>query len=154
MADSRIATLADLPFHVSGKFPKPLLIRRCQPDGFQELSSRDFFERVRDFALGLQALGVGRGDRVGLLCETRPEWVIADLAVLTLGALTVPIYPTLPPRLVQYILANAGAKAVVASTEEQAAKVREVRSELPDLREEPYEDRVATVIELIRSRLG
>ena len=133
MTQPPIATLADLPFHVSGKYPKPVLIRYCQPDGFIELSSRDLFERVRDLALGLQALGVGRGDRVGLLCETRPEWVMADLAVLTLGALTVPIYPTLPSRQIQFILTNAGARAVVASTESQAEKVREVRSALPDV---------------------
>ncbi len=135
MAKPLIATLADLPFHVSGKFPKPVLIRHCKPDGFEELSSRDFFERVRDCALGLQALGVGRGDRVGLICETRPEWLIADLGVLTLGALTVPIYPTLPPRLVQYILSNASARTVIVSNDDQAAKVREVRPGLPDLRD-------------------
>ena len=135
MPQPLVATLADLPFHSAGKFPKPVLIRHCTADGFAELSSREFFERIRDFALGLQSLGVARGDRVGLIAETRPEWVIADLAVLTLGAWTVPIYPTLPPRLVQHILSDAGARAVIASTEDQAAKVREVRSNLPDLRD-------------------
>ncbi len=135
MPQPLVATLADLPFHSSGKFPKPVLIRHCKPDGFTELSSREFFERIRDFALGLQSLGVRRGDRVGLLCETRPEWLMADLGVLTLGALTVPIYPTLPPRQVQHILSDAGARTVIASTEEQAAKIREVRSSLTDLRD-------------------
>lgn len=133
MTQPLISTLADIPFHVSGKFPKPVLIRHCQADRFVELSSREFFERVRDFALGLQTLGVSRGERVGLLCETRPEWVMADLAVQTLGAITVPIYPTLPPRQIQFILVNAGARVVIASTKDQVEKLREVRSELPDV---------------------
>ena len=135
MDNALITTLADLPFHVSGKHPKPVLIRRCRPDGFTEYSSQEVFERVREVALGLQALGVQRGDRVGLLCETRPEWVFSDLAVLTLGAQTVPLYPTLPPNPIQYILSNAGVETVVVSDEEQAAKIRAVRAQLPGLRQ-------------------
>ena len=130
-----IRTLADLPFHVSGRYPKPVLIRRCQADAADatELSSREFFEQIRDLSLGLGTLGVEAGDRVAILSESRPEWLIADFAVLTRGAVTVPIYPTLPEGQVRYILADSGARAVVASDETQAAKVRAVWSELPEL---------------------
>ena len=133
MSDA-ITTLAELPFHVSGRFPKNALMRRCRADGFDEWSSREFFDQIRDLSLGLAALGVARGDRVALVSGSRPEWVIADLAALTGGAVTVPIYPNLPPAQVRYILANSGARAVIASDEEQAAKVRAVRAEVPTLR--------------------
>lgn len=131
-----ITTLADLPFHVSGRYPKSVLIRRCQAEAADvtELSSREFFEQVRDLSLGLGALGVEAGDRVAILSESRPEWLLADYAALTRGAVTVPIYPTLPEAQVRYILADSGACAVVASDESQAAKVRAVWPELPDLR--------------------
>ncbi len=131
-----IRTLADLPFHVSGRYPKPVLIRRCRADeaDVAELSSREFFEQVRDLGLGLGAVGVESGDRVAILSESRPEWLIADFAALTRGAVTVPIYPTLPEAQVRYILADSGACAVVASDEAQAAKVRAVWPDLPDLR--------------------
>ena len=135
MVEAQVRTLADLPFHVSGRYPKPLLIRRCTPDGYEESSSRQFFEDIRDFGLGLAGLGVRPGDHVALICETRPEWLVADLAILTIGAVTVPIYPTLPPNLIGYILADAGAHVVVASDAEQAGKIREVRAEVPELRE-------------------
>ena len=135
MPEAHIRTLADLPFHVSGRYPKPALLRRCRPDGYDELSSRQFFEDVRDCALGLAGLGVRPGDRVALICETRPEWLVADLGILTIGAVTVPIYPTLTPSLIGFILADAGAHVVVASTAEQAGKIREVRAEVPDLQE-------------------
>lgn len=130
-----IRTLADLPFHVSGRYPKSVLIRRCRADAADvtELSSREFFEQVRDLSLGLGALGVEAGDRVAILSESRPEWLIADYAALTRGAVTVPIYPTLPEAQVRYILADSGACAVVASDESQAAKVRAVWPELPEL---------------------
>ena len=130
-----IKTLADLPFHVSGRYPKSVLIRRCRAEAedVTELSSREFFEQVRDLSLGLGALGVEAGDRVAILSESRPEWLIADYAALTRGAVTVPIYPTLPEAQVRYILADSGACAVVASDESQAAKVRAVWPELPEL---------------------
>ena len=133
MTKPDVSTIADMPFHIFGRFPKPVLIRRCRPDGFAEWSSREFFEHIRDLSLGLATLGVGPGDRVGLICETRPEWLIADMGVLTTGAATVPIYPTLPSNSVAYILADAAARVVVASDETQAAKIREVQGELPDL---------------------
>ena len=130
-----IRTLADLPFHVAGRFPKAVLIRRCRADAADvtEHSSREFFERIRDLGLGLGALGVAAGDRVAILSESRPEWLIADFAALTRGAVTVPIYPTLPESQVRYILADSGARAVIVSDEIQAAKVRAVWSDLPEL---------------------
>ena len=134
MAYPEISTLAGLPFHVAGRYPKPALMRRCTAGGFDVWSSRELFEQVRDLSLGLAALGVEPGSRVAVVSDSRPEWVIADLAILAGGAVTVPIYPTLPPAQVGYVLADAGAVAVVASDETQAAKVRAVRPDLPGLR--------------------
>ena len=134
MAEFTISTLADLPFHVSGRFPKPVLVRRCTADAYDSYASREFFDAVRDASLGLATLGVKPGDRVALLSESRPEWLIADLAILTSGSVTVPIYPTLPPAQVGYILADAGAAVVLVSDETQAEKVRSVWSELAELR--------------------
>ena len=95
---THIRTLADLPFHVSGRFPKPVLIRRCVGDRFEDRSSREVFDEVRDLSLGLESLGVQAGDRVAILADSRPEWTITDLATLTAGAVTVPVYASLPPQ--------------------------------------------------------
>ncbi len=133
MTTTEIRTLADLPFHFSGCHPKSALVRRCSPVGIEALSSRQFFEQIRDFSLGLKEIGVSPGDRVALICETRPEWVVVDLGVLAAGAVTVPIYPTLTAERIRYILADSGARTVVASDEEQVAKVRAIQSGLDDL---------------------
>jgi long-chain acyl-CoA synthetase len=75
-----------------------------------------FVERVKNVALGLAVLGVRPGDRIALLSENRPEWSVADLAILSLGAINVPIYTTQALDQVEYILSDSGAKAIFIST--------------------------------------
>ena len=133
MTEPLIRTLADLPFHVVGRFPKAVLIRRCVGEGCEDRSSREVFDEVRDLSLGLEDIGVRAGDRVAILADSRPEWTITDLATLTAGAVTVPVYATLPPGQVGYILADAGARVVVVEDDSQAAKVRQERHRLPEL---------------------
>src|SRR5215208_2223842 len=75
-----------------------------------------FVERVKAVALGLAGLGVRPGDRIALLSENRPEWSIADLAILSLGAINVPIYTTQALDQIDYILSDSGAHAIFIST--------------------------------------
>ncbi len=128
-----VTTLADLPFHVREQFSKSKLIRQCQADGFDDVSSRELFERVRELSLGFNQFGLNQGDRVALVSDSCPEWTITDLAILTAGAVTVPIYPTLVSGQMKGILADCAARLVIVSDETQAEKVRSVRSELPNL---------------------
>ncbi len=132
-APPTLATLADLPFHMLGRYPKAEAIGRCREGGIDWLSTKDFFERVRDVSLGLVAMGLQRGDRVVLMSETRPEWTIADLAILTAGGITVPIYPTLSAPQAQYIVQDSGARLACVSTRDQAAKLQKVRLALASL---------------------
>src|SRR5262249_3296453 len=77
-----VNTLADLPFHVMGRLPKPVTLGRCRGNHVIQLSSKETFERIRDLSLGFRALGVSRGDRVAIISESRPEWLLCDLSVL------------------------------------------------------------------------
>ena len=131
--DADVKTIADLPFHVAGRFPKPLAIGRCRGGQVLEISSKEMLERVRDLSLGLRVLGVTRGDRVALIAESRPEWLLCDLAILASGAVTVPVYPTLSAALARYILEDSGARLAIVSTRLQLDKVQEVRHLLPSL---------------------
>jgi long-chain acyl-CoA synthetase len=100
---------------------------------WRTISHRQVEERVERLAAQLQALGVSHGDRVAILAENRPEWAIADFAVLGLGAADVPLYATLPANQVAYILKDSGAKAIFVSTREQLQKILQIRADLPDL---------------------
>jgi long-chain acyl-CoA synthetase len=131
--ESSIATIAELPFHVLGRYPRTTLVGRCQGDRIVGLSNKEFFERLRDVSLGLSALGMRGGDRVALISESRPEWLIADLAIVTAGAVTVPVYPTVTAAQVGQIVADAGARLAIVSTRTQLDKLQEIRHQLPDL---------------------
>src|SRR6185503_2025273 len=80
------------------------------------IAAATFVERIKNVALGLAALGIRPGDRIALLSENRPEWSIADLAILSLGAINVPIYTTQALEQVDYILSDSGARAIFIST--------------------------------------
>jgi long-chain acyl-CoA synthetase len=79
------------------------------------ISAETFVERVRNVALGLAELGIKPGDRIALLSENRPEWSIADLAILSLGGINVPIYTTQAVDQIRYILTDSGARAIFIS---------------------------------------
>jgi long-chain acyl-CoA synthetase len=96
---------------------------------------RQYRQQVEQMANWLMSIGLAAGDRVALLCETRHEWVVADMAMHHAGLVNVPIYPTLTARQAAYILQDSGAKAVVVSGRKQLDKVLEVVDECADLRE-------------------
>jgi long-chain acyl-CoA synthetase len=101
---------------------------------WQTMSWSELGRRVRDVADGLASLGVAPGDRVSILGDTAAEWIIADLAIMATGAITVPIYQSNPAHEVQYILQDAGASWIFVDHDHQAAKLREEKARLPDLK--------------------
>jgi long-chain acyl-CoA synthetase len=101
-------------------------------DGYWiSISADELLQRVRWIAAGLCSLGLKRGDRVAILSESRPEWVLADAACMFATAIDVPIYPTLTPPQVRYILKDCGARVLLIQNEEKFLHVREVLSECP-----------------------
>jgi len=127
-------TIAELGFFASGRFPKPDLIGRCGPTGITYVSGRELIDRVRDISLGLSSLGMRRGDRVVLLSESRPEWMLADLAVVSAGAITTPLYPTLTAEQVSVIFRDSEPALAIASNAEQLKKILLAAPSVPSLR--------------------
>jgi long-chain acyl-CoA synthetase len=130
----RPSTLARYPEYLRTRYPKPVLIRRSRSGGFDDLSTAAFADRIRDLAIGLIDLGFAPGDRAAIISESRPEWTIADFAVLTAGGVVVPIYPTLTAEQVCYILNDAAAHVAFVSTPAQAEKIFAHAGNLPHLR--------------------
>jgi long-chain acyl-CoA synthetase len=128
-----IETIAGLPFFAGRRYPKPDLIGRCRQGRIESTSGRELVEQVRDLSLGLSAIGMRPGDRVGLLSESRPEWIFADLAVLVAGGVTTPIYPTLSADQVAFILRDSGARLAIVSTASLFQKIVAVAAGLPAL---------------------
>lgn len=126
-------TLTKVFFGAVDRFHRPDAMRYKQGGQWRTLSHAEVEQRVTRLAAALAGLGIERGDRVALLSENRPEWAIADYAALGLGAADVPIYPTLPPNQIAYILNDCAAKAILVSSSEQLAKVLEIRGQVPSL---------------------
>ncbi|WP_456695527.1 AMP-dependent synthetase/ligase [Aeromicrobium sp. P5_D10] len=104
-------------------------------DGSARATSwRDYVSMVREGALGLHELGVVPGDRVAIMSSTRPEWVVAALAILSVGGVPVGVYPTSAGPEVEYVLKDSGATVVFVESDADAAKVAGVVSRLPDVR--------------------
>jgi len=117
-------TLAELFLLGIDKHSRPDRFVQKSGGTWQPVSSAEFGRRVRACAGALASIGVRRGDRVAILSYNRVEWAIADYACQLLGAADVPIYSTLPPDQVAYILQDSGAKAIFAENADQVAKVR------------------------------
>ena len=115
------------------RHPRPDLLWAKRDGRWQAISSHTFLRRAASLADSLQKLGVGKGDRVALFSENRPEWHIVDLAVLGLGAINVPIYLSESVERLQYILQHSEAKVCFVSTAEQFGKVSLLWNELPAL---------------------
>ncbi len=90
---------------------------------YRSVSWAEAARDVRQLALGLNSLGITRGDRVGLVSENRPEWILADLAIMTAGGITVPAYVTHTVDDHRHVLANSGARAVFVSRPALSARV-------------------------------
>lgn len=105
---------------------KDILISTKRNGQWVETGKHEFQEKVRNFALGLYELGVRRGDKVSLHSENSAEWVICDQAILSLGAVNVPIYTTQPGDQIKYILENSESKVHIVSNDELFADTKPI----------------------------
>ncbi|MFZ1082864.1 MAG: long-chain fatty acid--CoA ligase [Candidatus Kryptoniota bacterium] len=95
----------------------------------------ELYDKIETFAYGLNSIGLKRGDKIAILSENRPEWPITDLASLIIGAIDVPIFPTLTPKQIEYILINGDVSFVVVSNSFQLNKVLRIRDNVKTLQQ-------------------
>lgn len=122
-----IQTLADIFFaSIAHDLDRHLLFKG--PAGWRIFSSRQLYGYVAGTARVFRQWGISRGDRVAILSENRPEWMIVDFACACSGIVDVPIYATLTAEQTQYVLENSGARVACVSTVEQLRKVQSIQS--------------------------
>ncbi|ASQ90580.1 AMP-dependent synthetase [Prosthecochloris sp. GSB1] len=111
------------------KFP----IARKVNGAYEPISYDSLHADVSSLAAYLKHKGIVTKDRIAILSENRPGWYLADMAILGIGAIDVPLYPSLPPNQIEYILKDSGCRAIVVSSMLQLGKVLSVWQNLPDL---------------------
>lgn len=124
-----LKTLNDVFFRACSAGDERVMQWRDTAGKWHPITGRQLYRRIRAFAAALSGWGIGKGDRVALLAENRWEWAIADFAVLALGAVDVPIYPTLTAQQVAAMLADSGARIIVVSSAQQYEKVAALRDQ-------------------------
>src|SRR5262249_49506252 len=113
------AGLTDVVFERAAHDPGAVVMRRTRAagnGGWQDVTARQFADDVTALAKGLMAAGIAAGDRVALMSRTRYEWTVADYAIWSAGAVTVPIYETSSTEQVEWILTDSGARALIVET--------------------------------------
>src|ERR1017187_10455838 len=121
-----LQTLNDILLAVCQSRRDRVMLQR-QVLGWVPISSTEIYRGVVGVARALESWGIGKGDRVAILSENRPEWTITDFATLALGAVTVPIYSTQTAEQTAFILRDCGARVVAVSTKHQLEKVLTVQ---------------------------
>src|SRR5436189_3141268 len=120
-------TMADLFGRAADIHGERTFARHKVGDEWRDISYAQAWGTIREIGLGLIDLGVQRGDRVGILANTRPEWSFCDFGAASTGAVVVPIYQTNSPKECEWVAANSEAVAVIAENADQVAKIVEVR---------------------------
>ena len=133
MADEPV-TLVDVFNRVARKHKRPDTLNYKSDDRWVSISSDQMLERVKHIAAGLHAIGARPGDRVALLSESRVEWTLTDAGSIFAGTVDVPIYPTLTPPQVRYILNDSGACILFLANREKYDEIREALGECPEVK--------------------
>ncbi len=126
-----IYTINDLFFRIAEAANPAAVLWQDHAGQWRPISSGQFYQRVRALGRVLVAWGVQKGDRVAIIGENRWEWAVTDFATLAIGAVNVPVYPTLTGEQIAVLLQDAGCRVAVVSTRVQFDKLNAVRGQTP-----------------------
>ena len=127
------STLADLIGLAAERHGDSPAVRFKRDGDWHDVGYTELETIVSEIGRGMLDLGIAPGDRVALLCTTRPEWTYADFGITRTGAVVVPIYPTNSAEECEWVAGNSESRAIVCEDASQVAKIRAVRDRLPAL---------------------
>jgi long-chain acyl-CoA synthetase len=134
MGSSDFRTLNELFLTAIEEQNKPDCLLYKSEGQYRGLSSREALRKAAALASALQRLGARPSERIALLSENRPEWTLTDYAILGMGAVTIPLFPTLLEPDLEYILRDSESRGIVVATDTQLRKILNVWGRLPDLK--------------------
>jgi long-chain acyl-CoA synthetase len=126
-------TLVEVFEHIARDHKRRNTLNYKRDGRWLSISSDGLLTSAREIAAGLASLGINQGDRLAILSESRPEWTLIDAGCLFAGVIDVPIYPTLMPPQVRYILRDSGARILAISDREKFLQIKEVLPECKEL---------------------
>ncbi|MCD6204868.1 MAG: long-chain fatty acid--CoA ligase [Candidatus Marinimicrobia bacterium] len=115
------------------KYPDHIALKIKKGESYQTFTYRELGIQVQLVTNGLAKLGLKANDKIAILSNNRPEWPISDFAIFCLQGITVPIYQTLPPNQIEYILKDSETRAIFVENQEQFDKIQQIDTALPNL---------------------
>ncbi|HXH70607.1 MAG TPA: long-chain fatty acid--CoA ligase, partial [Pyrinomonadaceae bacterium] len=126
-------TLAELFLQAAEKYNRSDALNYKKDGKWHQISSGEMISRAENIALGLYSLGLRKGDKVALLAANSPEWTLTDAGCQFAGIIDAPIYTTLAPNAVRYIIKDCGAKIFFLENNECFERLREILPECPTI---------------------
>ena len=127
---AQFKTIPELFTYLTNEFrdvPDKCIMYVKEEGKYRGINYQEFEEQTENFAFGLAALGIKKGDKVAISSENRPEWVYSDMAILGLGAMDVPLYPSLTSDSQEFILNNSESVGIIVSNKFQMNKTLKIR---------------------------
>jgi long-chain acyl-CoA synthetase len=128
-----VETISQLFLNTVRSYVRDGLMLHKKEGRYQPISTQDFADSVKYFSLGLKDLGLKAGDKMVILSDSKAEWVMADIGNLCQGGVTVPIYTSLVPEQIKYIINDSDSKIVVFSDSLQWQKLKAIKDELKNV---------------------
>lgn len=129
-----VKRLFDLPYYQLEHFPKPDALTAKIDGKWVPTSTQEWIDESNAVSRGLLAMGIQPGDKIAMISNNRPEWQIMDIGILQIGAVDVPIYPTISEEDYVYIFNDAEVKLCIVSDEELYQKVKNIKDKVPSLK--------------------
>ncbi len=126
-----IKTLVEIPIALKASFPGKIVLKSRSEETWKGMTSEEFCRSVENLSCALLALGIKNGDTCAIFSGNCPEWLIADFAIMSCGAVSVPIHEILPPDQAEFILRDSGARVIFISDERLFKKIKPVLDSLP-----------------------
>ena len=123
-------TIGEVFLKIANKYPDKEILFYKHAGRYHGIKFREFLQKVEYFALGIESLGFNQGDKLALLSENRPQWMISDLAAICTGGIDIPLYTSLTTSQIEYIINDSGSKIVVVSKEALLKKILSIRDRL------------------------
>lgn len=133
-----VTRLFDLLPHYAMHFPREDALNGKSNGAWRHFSTKQYINIVNNISYGLMQLGIKKGDKIASISSGRPEWNFLDMAIMQLGAIHVPIYPTISENDYKFILHNAEVKMVFVSGWDILRKIENILSEIPELNDKVY----------------
>ena len=126
--------LFDIPYYQLENNPHDNMFVSKKNGNWNSISTKKFLDTTMDLSRGLIALGIKKGDKVGIISSTRYEWNLMDISIQQIGAIVVPFYPNISEKDYQYIINDSGVKLCIIENEELFLKIKKIKNDTPSLK--------------------